>query len=272
MNNLLTRTLSGFFFVVVVAGSIFLHQYAFLGVFAIITGWAVSEFHKLTNRQDGVSLNAWQGIIGSIILFVSSFLHASNLLRYPIFSVYGFYIVLVLILELYRKKPNPIHNWAYFLMGQIFVALPFSLLNFIVFIDGAIYKPLILIAVFVTIWVNDSFAYLFGITLGKHRLFERISPKKSWEGFFGGALGALISGYVFSLFIPEISMVQWLIFSEIIVVFGTFGDLIESLLKRTVNVKDAGNAIPGHGGLLDRFDSMLLAAPVIFIYLSFLFH
>ena len=153
----------------------------------------------------------------------------------------------------------------------IFIALPFALLNFIAFIDADQFKPLILLAVFVTIWVNDTGAYLFGITFGKHRLFERISPKKSWEGFFGGALAALASGYVFSLFIPEISLIQWLIFSEIIVIFGTFGDLIESLIKRTLLVKDSGTAIPGHGGLLDRFDSMLLAAPVIFIYLSFLF-
>jgi phosphatidate cytidylyltransferase len=119
--------------------------------------------------------------------------------------------------------------------------------------------------------VNDTFAYLTGVTFGKHRLFERISPKKSWEGFVGGGLAALLSGYVFSLIIPEISLIQWLIFSEITVVFGTFGDLIESLIKRTVHVKDSGNIIPGHGGLLDRFDSMLLAAPSVFIFLWFLF-
>jgi phosphatidate cytidylyltransferase len=103
-------------------------------------------------------------------------------------------------------------------------------------------------------------------------LFERISPKKSWEGFIGGALAALGSGYVFSLYIPQLNLLEWLIFSEIIVVFGTFGDLIESLMKRTVNIKDSGNVLPGHGGLLDRFDSMILAAPVIYIYLSLLFH
>jgi phosphatidate cytidylyltransferase len=170
---------------------------------------------------------------------------------------------------LYREKANPLHNWAYFILGQMYVALPFSLLNFILFIDG--WQPIVLLSVFVTIWVNDTGAYLFGVTLGKHRLFERISPKKSWEGFFGGAAMALASGYVFSLLIPQISLINWLFFSEIIVIFGTFGDLIESLMKRTVNMKDSGNIIPGHGGLLDRFDSMLLAAPVIFIYLSFLF-
>ena len=174
------------------------------------------------------------------------------------------------MIPLYRKKQNPLHNWAYFILGQVFIALPFSLLNFILFVDN--WKPLILLSVFVTIWVNDTGAYLTGVTLGKHRMFERISPKKSWEGFVGGALAAILSGYIFSLFIPQISLINWFLFSEIIVVFGTFGDLIESLMKRTLNVKDSGNVIPGHGGLLDRFDSMLLAAPAILIYLSFLFN
>jgi phosphatidate cytidylyltransferase len=269
MNNFVKRTLSGSIFVTLVIGSILLSQYAFAAVFVIICGLSVREFHKLTNRQNNVEVNLWIALIGGMLLFASSYLHASGIWRYPVFSIYGFYIVAILIFELYRQKTNPLNNWAYFILGQIFVALPFSLLNFILFINN--WQPLILLAVFITIWVNDTGAYLVGITFGKHRLFERISPKKSWEGFFGGAFFALISGYVFSLFIPEISLLNWLIFSEIIVIFGTFGDLIESLMKRTVEVKDSGNIIPGHGGLLDRFDSMLLAAPVIFLYLSFLF-
>ncbi|MGB4414944.1 MAG: phosphatidate cytidylyltransferase [Paludibacter sp.] len=271
MNNFVKRTLSGAFFVALVVGSILFDAYVFAVVFAIISGLTIREFHRLTNYQSDVTVNSWIGVAGAVLLFITSFFHASGVIRYPIFSVYGFYIVVVLVTELYLKKKNPLHNWAYFIFGQVFIALPFSLLNFIAFIDDSQYKPLILLAVFVTIWVNDTGAYLFGITFGKHRLFERVSPKKSWEGFFGGALSALALGYVFSLIIPEISLVEWLLFSEIIVIFGTFGDLIESLMKRTVEVKDSGNAIPGHGGLLDRFDSMLLAAPVIFIYLSFLF-
>ncbi|OIP85330.1 MAG: hypothetical protein AUK44_00115 [Porphyromonadaceae bacterium CG2_30_38_12] len=270
MSNFLMRTLSGLVFVVVVIGSIWLNSYTFLGVFALITALAVREFHLLTNTQNEVNVSMLFSIFGAILLFVISFVHASNIIRFPIFSVYGLYIVLVMISELYQRKSNPIHNWAYFILGQAFIALPFSMLNFIAFNDSAVYEPFLLIAVFITIWVNDTGAYLVGITIGKHRLFKRISPKKSWEGFVGGALAALASGYVFSMFITEISLLQWLLFSEIVVIFGTFGDLSESLLKRTLSVKDSGNAIPGHGGLLDRFDSMLLAAPVIFIYLSFL--
>jgi phosphatidate cytidylyltransferase len=270
MNNFIQRTLSGFLFVLIIVGSISWNPYSFAVVFTLITGWSVYEFHKLTNKQHDVQAMTLMSVIGAVILFVISFLFATGKIIYPGYSIYGLYIVLMLVIELYRQKSNPIHNWAYFLLGQVIIALPFSLLNFILYIES--YNPLILIAVFVTIWVNDTGAYLVGITFGKHRLFERVSPKKSWEGFVGGALAALGSGYLFSLFIPEINLVQWLIFSEIVVVFGTFGDLLESLLKRTVNVKDSGDVIPGHGGLLDRFDSMLLAAPAVFIFLSFIFN
>ena len=270
MNNFFQRTLSGFFFVLIIIGSILWDQFSFAGVFALIAGWTVYEFHKLTNQHHQIDVLPLSGIIGAVLLFAISFFYASGIIIYPGFSVYGLYVVAVLVIELYRKKENPVHNWAYFLLGQVIIALPFALLSFILFIES--YNPLILIAVFVTIWVNDTGAYLVGMTFGRHRLFERVSPKKSWEGFVGGAIAALASGYVFSLFIPEIDLIQWLIFSEIVVIFGTFGDLLESLLKRTVNVKDSGDVIPGHGGLLDRFDSMLLAAPAIFIYLSFIFN
>ncbi|KAB2823189.1 MAG: phosphatidate cytidylyltransferase [Bacteroidales bacterium] len=270
MNNFIQRTLSGFLFVVIIVGSIIWTPYSFAVVFTLITGGSVYEFHRLTNKQHDVQAMTVMSVIGAVILFVISFLFATGTIIYPGYSIYGLYIVLMLVIELYRRKPNPLHNWAYFLLGQVIIALPFSLLNFILYIES--YNPLILIAVFVTIWVNDTGAYLVGMTFGKHRLFERISPKKSWEGFIGGAVAALGSGYLFSLFIPEINLIQWLIFSEIVVIFGTFGDLLESLLKRTVNVKDSGDVIPGHGGLLDRFDSMLLAAPAVFIFLSFIFN
>jgi len=269
MNNFVKRTLSGILFVTLTAGSILLSPYAFVIVFTVIVGITIHEFQKLTNQQPDVNVNLWVSLVGAVWLFVSSFLYASQTLPYIIFSLYGVYFVAVLVFELYRQKPNPLNNWAYFVLGQIYIALPFSLLNFILYMSG--YQPIILLSLFITIWVNDTGAYLVGVTVGKHRLFERISPKKSWEGFAGGALAALLSGYTFSLFIPEISLVEWFILSEIVVVFSTFGDLIESLMKRTVHVKDSGSIMPGHGGLLDRFDSMLLATPVIFIYLIYLF-
>jgi phosphatidate cytidylyltransferase len=265
MNNFVKRTLSGALLVTLIVGSILLGGFAFAAFFGLICAGAVHEFHKLTNTQKQLSVSSWVAFFGGVLLFACSFLFAAGYAHYSVLSFYGFYVVLVLISELFRKKENPLHNWAYFILGQIMVALPFSLLPFILYIDG--YQPILLLALFVTIWVNDTGAYLFGVRFGKHRLFERISPKKSWEGFIGGALTALLSGYIFSLFLTSLNIVEWFVFSEIIVIFATFGDLLESMLKRTVNVKDSGDVIPGHGGILDRFDSLLLATPVIFMYL-----
>lgn len=135
MSNFLQRTLSGFFFVVIVVGSILLSPYTFALAFAIISAWTVFEFHKLTNRQPDVEVIPLLSVPGSVILFLTSFFYASGIISYPGYSVYGFYIVLVLVVELYRKKNNPIHNWAYFLLGQIIIALPFSLLNYILYIE-----------------------------------------------------------------------------------------------------------------------------------------
>lgn len=270
MSNFLQRTISGAIFISIVIASILIHSYTFLIVFTLLCGWAVAEFQQLTNLQKGVKVNIWLGAGGGALLFLSSHLYASSeVFNYPwLYAAYIAYVIIAFLWELFRKAENPVNNWAYFILGQVYVALPFSLLNFILFAVG--YQPVLLLSVFIIIWVNDTVAYLFGVTLGKHRLFARISPKKSWEGFIGGALGTLATGYIFSLLIPEVSLLHWLILAEIIIVFGTLGDLMESLLKRTLSVKDSGNAIPGHGGLLDRFDSMLLAAPAVFIYLTLL--
>ncbi|MHB9056302.1 MAG: phosphatidate cytidylyltransferase [Paludibacteraceae bacterium] len=264
--NFIQRTVSGAIFVAIVIASILLSPYTFAAVFVLITALAMHEFYKLTNKPGEIEINSVVEIMGGVLLFICSFLYAYKLVTFPVYPVYGLYVLLVLIAELFLKKNNPINNWAYFILGQIYIALPLSLLNFILFISG--YQPILLMAVFITIWVNDTGAYVSGMLFGKHKMFERVSPKKTWEGFIGGGLSTILSGYIFSLFIPDISFVQWLIFSELIVVFGTLGDLCESLIKRTEHVKDSGNVIPGHGGILDRFDSMLMAAPVIFIYLS----
>ena len=268
MNNFIQRALSGTVFVLLLVGSIIWTRYSFGILFAVITAFVIHEFHKLTNGQENVRVNKAFAVIGAVIIFASSFLYYAfyDDVSTNIFLIYALFVAAVFIAELYRKQAQPVHNWAYFILGQAYIALPFALLNFILFSSG--YQPLILLAVFITIWVNDTGAYITGITFGKRRLFERISPKKSWEGFFGGVFFSLISAYVFFLWIGGMSLIQWIVFTQIIVVFGTFGDLIESLLKRTLSVKDSGGAIPGHGGLLDRFDSMLIAVPVIFVYLQ----
>ena len=266
--NLIQRTFSGLIFISIIIISILWHPYAFGVVFFVATFLGLYEFYKLTSKPKTIEINLIVGTFGGLVLFVCSFLHAYGLTSDLVFSVYALYSLIVFISELFRKKENPTNNWAYYFLGQIYVALPFSLLNYIIFVQG--YQPWLLLAFFITLWVNDSGAYATGMLFGKHKMFERVSPKKTWEGFAGGAVFALLLGYVFSRFIPDISLVQWLVFTELVVVFGTLGDLCESLLKRTEKVKDAGKLIPGHGGILDRFDSMLLAAPVILIYLNWI--
>lgn len=264
--NLIQRTFSGLIFITIVIGSILWHPYAFAAAFFVATFLGLHEFYKMTYKPQTIEINVYVGTLGGMILFANAFLHAYGLASQMIYTTYAFYLLIVFISELFRKKANPINNWAYYFLGQIYVALPFALLNYIIFIQG--YQPWLLLALFITLWVNDTGAYVTGMLFGKHKMFERVSPKKTWEGFAGGAVFALISGYVLSRFIPDICLWQWLVFSELVVIFGTLGDLSESLLKRTENVKDAGKLIPGHGGILDRFDSMLLAAPVIWIYLN----
>lgn len=272
MSNFIQRTLSGAVFILIIISAILIpNSYVFMAVFAILCGWTLHEFHTLTNNGNSIAANVWVSVFCGVLLFVLSYLGASQIIGHWVFAIYAVAVTCVVIFELFRKKENPINNWAYFFLGQIYVAAPFSLLNFILYPEVGGYQPIILLSVFVIIWVNDTAAYLFGVSLGKHRMFERISPKKSWEGFIGGALITLLSGYVFSRFIPELSLIQWIILAEIIIIFGTFGDLVESLLKRTLNVKDSGNLIPGHGGLLDRLDSMLLAAPAVFAYFLLMF-
>ena len=266
MNNLTLRLISGIVFVAVIVGAILFSPFSVVAVFTPIVFLAVREFHLLTNKNSDIEVSIPTAVAGGVLLFINAFLMASGNVNFPVYVIYGLYIVGVFLWELFRKKQNPINNWAHFLLGQIYVALPFSLLNYILYFNN--YQPFILLAVFISIWVNDTGAYCTGMLLGRHKLFERVSPKKTWEGFIGGAAFVLVSGYIFSRYIPELTLWQWFIFSEIIVVFGTLGDLSESLLKRTLGVKDSGNLLPGHGGALDRFDSMMMAAPVIFLFLK----
>jgi len=170
------------------------------------------------------------------------------------------------ICELYRKSATPIANIATSILGTLYVALPMSLMLIIPLLLGnGEWNPWIIIFYVFIIWANDVFAYLFGITLGKHRLFERISPKKSWEGFFGGLLGAMAMGYVASL-VVEANALLWIGLALVAALSGVFGDLIESMFKRSIDIKDSGNIIPGHGGWLDRFDALIVSAPFVFVY------
>lgn len=294
MNNTVVRSISGTIFLGIVTGSLWWDPVAFALVmlFAILV---------MTKEFLSISLgNAYKtsrsiSLIGVFMLYLLFFLYYHNNIAIKFFWLLTFPYAGMIISILYEKENNISKNkvieknvlkstltenessylkTGFIMMAPLYIALPFSLTNTILFDSTGFYMPHTLLAMFIILWSCDVGAYVFGISFGQkngHKLFPSISPKKSWEGFFGGAFAASVSGYIFSIFIPQLTLVEWIVFSEIIVVFGTYGDLIESLLKRTVNVKDSGTAIPGHGGLLDRFDSMLLAAPLIYIYLSFVY-
>ena len=268
-HNLLLRTVTGILFVAILVGCIVLSPISFGLLFCLVSAVSVDEFCNLMNRQDGVSVNKFVSITGAVCLFLSFYYFSIYPGQYAGLMVYVFILVYLLVSELYRKKPNPIANIAYTMMSQLYVALPFALFNLLAFqsaedSDFTQYNFILPLSVFVFIWVNDTGAYCTGMLFGRHRLFERISPKKSWEGSIGGCIFSLLAAWGISLFFGDVMSVwKWLGLALVIVVFGTWGDLTESLVKRTLGIKDSGNILPGHGGMLDRFDSTIMAIPAV---------
>ena len=272
MKNLIIRALTGIIFVVVLISAIYIHPIFFLILFCIITGLTLWEFGGLVKHYENANLQRTVNVLGGVYLFIATFVYANGLTDGKIFLPYLLFIMLTMIAELYYKAPNPINNWAFTLFAPVYCAGSFSILNFIGAEPGTpgvmSYTPLFIMAIFIFVWLDDTGAYLVGSLIGKHKLFERISPKKSWEGFFGGLILSLASSQAFAWFAPEINRMNWLGLAATVVLFGTWGDLIESLLKRTLGVKDSGNVLPGHGGMLDRFDSVMLAVPASYIYIE----
>ena len=272
MKNLIIRALTGIIFVVVLVSAICIHPIFFLILFCIITGLTLWEFGGLVKHYENANLQRAVNVLGGVYLFIATFVYANGLTDGKIFLPYLLFIMLTMIAELYYKAPNPINNWAFTLFAQIYCAGTFSMLNFIGAEPGTpgvmSYTPLFIMAIFIFVWLDDTGAYLVGSLIGKRKLFERISPKKSWEGCFGGLILVLASSQAFAWFAPEISRLNWLGLATTVVLFGTWGDLIESLLKRTLGVKDSGHILPGHGGMLDRFDSVMLAVPASYIYIE----
>lgn len=266
--NIVVRILAGAVFVGLLLGGILINEYTFLIIFSAITVLSLYEFYGLVEKVAKVPVIRIWNILGGFFLFIGSFYYCAFTTSVIAFVPYVIYLLLLLISELYFKRDNPIQSLAYSIFGQIYIAVPFALTNYLVFTyEPGNYHFVYILALLVFIWVNDSFAYLTGMAFGKHRLFERISPKKSWEGFFGGAAVSIASSLIFAHFFPNLSVPAWLGFAAVTVIFGTWGDLFESLVKRTLNVKDSGSMIPGHGGILDRFDSTILAIPAVFVYL-----
>lgn len=271
MNAFCRRTLTGVAYGLILVSGIVIHPVVFSVVFLFLTIVLHLEFYRMAERA-GSSPQRITGLIAGILIFLGMTGFAAGLWPLHIALLPLLMVPVVFVAEIYRASEQPIPNIASTLMGYIYVAIPMSLTSLLVFQgEGASrrFYPWIMLGMMLTIWAFDSGAYLIGTAIGKHRLFERISPKKSWEGVLGGGTIALFTGVLNGFLFPEIELKNWLVISIIVVVAGTYGDLIESLLKRSLQIKDSGNSLPGHGGFLDRLDSFLLVVPFVLTWLLF---
>lgn len=264
MKGLLTRTLSGIIYIGIILGSIFLGTEVFSLFVVILAILGSIEFTKITQGLSKERM--WTTVVD---VATTVFVAGGGVCTYSLYVALLLFLVRF-ISTLYSKQENPLRSLSYSMLTIAYIGLPLALMSdMYVGFEGL----LITLAMFVFIWINDTGAFIVGCSIGKHRLFERVSPKKSWEGFFGGLLFniivAIVCGYSHSsdsLLIGNIAF--WLGFAVVVTVFATWGDLVESLIKRTLHLKDSGNMIPGHGGILDRIDSLLLVSPAIYIYIT----
>lgn len=269
MSNLFKRTITGILFVVAVITSIISGPFVFSGLFFIFMVIGTWEFYKLAERDD-VSIQKIPGILTAIALYTLCVLSLTGIVPFYTLLLILILLYALFIYELYTRKPKPISNIAYTIIGVIYVALPFSLLNALAFLSGkGMYSSHLLLGYFFILWTNDTGAYIAGNILGRNKLFERISPKKTWEGSIGGLILSMIVASFVSAYYHDLSMLQWIVMAFVIVVTSTLGDLTESLFKRGADCKDSGNILPGHGGVLDRFDGLLLSVPFVYMYLYF---
>ena len=266
------RTITGILFVVILVGCILLTPISFGILFALISALSVYEFGQLMDKSKQVAINKKITSLAGAYLFLAVMTFCTGATDAQVFLPYLLLLLYLMITELYLKKENPLGNWAFTMLSQLYIALPFALLNILAFHNDVAsssvsYNPVLPLSVFVFIWLSDTGAYCVGSLIGKHRLFERISPKKSWEGSIGGGVFSIASSLVFAHYFPFLHLAEWMGLAFTVVVFGTWGDLTESLMKRQLGIKDSGNILPGHGGMLDRFDSALMAIPAAVIYL-----
>ena len=284
MKNFLTRAVTGVLFVFIIL-TCFLRPQAMVMIFALVTGLTIWEFTGLVNQREDVTVNRFICTVAGVYLFFAIAGFCTELTGSAVFIPYLLTLVYLFVSGLYARNENPINDWAYSMLSQMYIALPFSCLSVLAFraAPGELpaYNMLLPVSIFVFLWMNDTGAYCTGSLISKHKLFPRISPAKSWEGSVGGGiivvLFALLMSWIDeshaleSLGVPAaetgLSQLEWIGLGVVVAVFGTWGDLVESLMKRTLGVKDSGNILPGHGGMLDRFDSSLMAIPAAVVYI-----
>lgn len=276
MKNLMVRTLSGLVLVAVFVGAVLGSQWSFGALLLLILVGGQTEFYKLA-RETGLSPQRWMGLAVGVLLFALNFIvfrqfsrsvtdEAGGAVLYLLLYI-GLLLPTLFVCELFRRSATPLANLGATLLGVQYVAVPLSLLLYVPVLAGdGVWRPETVLCYIFIIWANDVFAYLVGMTFGRHRLCERLSPKKSWEGFFGGLAGAVATGLA-AAYALDANYWVWGGLALVASLSGVAGDLVESMFKREAGVKDSGQVIPGHGGVLDRFDALLLSAPYVFLYL-----
>ena len=260
VKKFIIRAISGILYgVLIIASLVIDNELLFDILFGLIAVLGIHEFNHLMSAE-GRNIEKSLDAVGGLLLFLVPVIWVIGGSTLGI-GLYLAYLVARLVVQLYIKQGNPLTSLSASLMGQVYVALPLSILSSLYHFVG----QYMVLAMFAFIWISDTGAYMVGCLIGKHRLFERISPKKSWEGFFGGLGLSIIIAALAARFIPDgyvllSGYAQWIVFAVLVTIFSTWGDLCESLIKRTVGVKDSGKLIPGHGGILDRIDSLLLVS------------
>ncbi len=275
MSNIYKRTITGVVIIIFIISSILLGKVSFFFLFTLLIYLTLREFFNLASVEHIKPFNYYGSFIG-IIVFVMFYVYSQykiNKVDEKIFLPLIPIVISLFLIELYRKNKHPFQNIAYTLFGIIYIAVPFSLFNFFVFQgeNEITYHHHFILYYFILVWTYDTTAYLFGMLIGSTPLYSRISPKKTWEGLIGGSVITISLAIFLSKFYIQLSTIDWIVIALIIIVAGTFGDLAESLYKRSLDVKESGSILPGHGGLLDRFDAILFSAPLVFTYLKLVY-
>ena len=277
MNNLVRRTITGAFIVIFVLGGLWLHPVTFFIVGAVILAGTQKEYYIMV-RSTGIKPQVITGIITGFLVYFISTLVAIRVLPRESYLILVPIMATIMIVEIYRKNEKPFDSLAHTFFSILYTAVPVSMFPYSAFgrtglqplfpMHNLVLSPGMLIGFFLLLWANDTGAYLVGSAFGKHRLMERISPKKSWEGFFGGMLFTLVVSRLLSESLGVVDVKGWIAVALIVTIAGTYGDLLESMLKRSVGFKDSGSIMPGHGGFLDRFDSVVIAFPLVYLYIA----
>lgn len=266
-SNLTQRVIVAILGVLIIISAIYWQAWSYFAVFLIIALLSIREFYKLVGLDGYLPLSTW-GTISGILIYTFTFLVQMEIIEPVIFYLVFPFSSIIFFIKLYKKgDEKPFTNIAYTFLGIFYVAVPFSLLHIIAFCTGK-YQYEVITGILLLTWASDTGGYFAGTLFGKTKLFQRISPKKSWEGFVGGAVLTLLIAFLLSNFAPLLPMWKWMTIGILTVIAGTYGDLVESLFKRSINIKDSGESLPGHGGFLDRFDALLLSLPFIAAFLK----